>query len=78
MEKIKIEPNGVNLSAMTNLGNELLYLVSELRLCYGDEWSDATAKHILTRVNAYTTALDLPEIAVDFEFIDKVKQEREQ
>jgi hypothetical protein len=76
-EPIKIEPNGVNLSAMMGLGNALLHLASELRLCYGDGWSDAMAKHILLRVNANAIALDLPEIAVDFEFIERVKQERE-
>jgi hypothetical protein len=73
----KIIPYGVNLSIMTGLGNALIRLAEELRQCYDERWGYAMARHILSRVNADATALDLPEITIDFDFLDKIKEEKQ-
>jgi hypothetical protein len=75
---IKIEPNGVNLSAMASLGNALVQLAEVCRDCYGDNHlSYEMAKHVQHRANVNAICLGLPDIAVDFEFIERVKKERE-
>lgn len=74
----KIIPYGVNLSIMTGLGNALIRLADELRQCYDERRDYMMARQILSRVNADAAALDLPEIAIDFDFLDKIREEKNQ
>jgi hypothetical protein len=73
METITINPNGVNLNTVKSLGETLIMLAEELRYCYDDAHRYDYAKHILRRVNINALMLGLPEIEINFDFIDKAR-----
>lgn len=81
MEKIKIDPNGINLSCLINLGENLICAAMSIADCYKNEsftHSKICAAKDVEKVNYLLSQLNLPEIEINLDFIEKVRKEREQ
>jgi hypothetical protein len=75
MKTIKITPNGVTLSALLSYGRNIERLVTELQACYRDNYDRAEAERLIKHINGVDhVILDMPEIEVDFEFIEAKKR----
>jgi hypothetical protein len=70
--KIKIEPHGINLANLEQLGNCIMRLAQEARRSYSSGKYEL-ANEWLKAVNDKCYSLELPELDVDFGFIDKVR-----
>lgn len=70
--KIKIEPHGINLANLEQLGNCITRLAQETRRSYSSGKYEL-ANEWLKAVNDKCYSLELPELDVDFGFIDKVR-----
>jgi hypothetical protein len=79
MERIKIEPNGVNLQYLNILGESLSLLTRQLRQCYSDNEARDIGLFIgIANVNSALSHFDMPGIEIDFGFLAQAKQKREQ
>jgi hypothetical protein len=76
MEDIKITPNGGSISAMMIYGRMMQELADTLQVAYNDNSSFDLAKKLLSLSNGYAEILGLPEIDIDFEFIEKARTKK--
>jgi hypothetical protein len=70
--KINIQPHGIALTNLEQLGNCLTRLAQETRRSYTSGQFD-NAKKWLDAVNEKCCALQLPQLEIDFDFINRVR-----
>jgi hypothetical protein len=75
-QTITIEPNGVHLAYLEQLGNHLMRVAQETRRSYSSGKFQLAQDWVKT-ANDAAYQLGLPQININFEFINKVRNENQ-